>query len=231
MTVKRTSLPRIVKIPAEVRAADALRSQIVEGQFPPGSRITEVQLAEEMGLSRATIRTALHELANEGLLTLVPYTGWTVIELGVEDVWELYTLRAAVERLAAQLAARSQGKERHELLGVAFEKLARACENGNHSQIAEADFGFHKAIVDAASHRRLSAQYGLIEQQIRVYIRSSDALIANPSEIIAQHKPMCEAILAGKAEEAGRLAEEHNLTEGEKLSHSLSASSGQASPE
>lgn len=221
MTAKRSSLPRIIKIPAEVRAADALRSQIVEGQLPPGSRITEVQLAEEMGLSRATIRTALHELANEGLLKLVPYTGWTVIELSVEDVWELYTLRAAVERLAAQLAAKSQALEGRALIDASFEELARACESGNTSQIAEADFGFHKAIVDAASHRRLSAQYGLIEQQIRVYIRSSDALIANPSEIIAQHRPMYETILAGKAEEAGKLAEEHNLTEGEKLGQSL----------
>ena len=223
MTVKRTSLPRIIKIPAEVRATDALRSQIVEGQIPPGYRITEVQLAEEMGLSRATIRTALHELANEGLLTLVPYTGWTVIELDSKDVWELYTLRAAVERMAAQLAAKSQGKEQRTLLSAALEKLAQACERGSASQIAEADFGFHKAIVDAACHRRLSAQYALIEQQIRVYIRSSDALIAHPSEIIAQHKPMCDAILAYNAEEAGRLAEEHNLIEGEKLGRSLAA--------
>ncbi len=221
MTAKRTSLPKIVKVSAEVRATEALRTQIIEGLLPPGSRVTEVQLSEEMGLSRATIRAALHELANERLLTLIPYTGWTVIELGVEDVWELYTLRAAVERLAAQLAAKPQKEERHAQIKAALEKLARECALGNPSQIAEADFGFHKAIVDAAGHRRLSAQYGLIEQQIRVYIRSSDALIANPSEIIAQHRPMCEAILAGNVEEAGRLAEEHNLIEGEKLGKSI----------
>lgn len=223
MTTKRTSLPRIVKVPAEARAAEALRGQIIDGQLAPGSRITEAQLAEEMGLSRATIRTALHDLANEGLLTLVPYTGWTVIELSAEDVWELYTVRAAIERTAAQLAAKSQRKEHRALLGAAFENLARACERGNPPHIAEADFAFHKAIVDAACHRRLSAQYGLIEQQIRVYIRSSDALIADPSEIIAQHKPMRDAILSNNAEEAGRLAEDHNLIEGEKLGKSLAA--------
>lgn len=220
MTTKRTSFPRIEKIPAEVRAAGVLRNQIVEGLLPPGSRITEVHLAAEMGLSRTTIRTALHELANEGLLTLVPYTGWTVIKLDEKDVWELYTLRAAVERLAAQLMARLQEEERTALI-VPFEGLENACQNGDPLQIAEADFTFHKAIVDAASHRRLSAQYGLIEQQIRVYIRSSDALITHPSEIITQHKPMLDAILAGMAEKAGQLAEEHNLVEGEKLSQSL----------
>lgn len=220
MPTKRTSLPRIEKIPAEVRAADALRNQIIKGLLPPGSRITEVQLAEAMGLSRTTIRTALHELANEGLLTLVPYTGWTVIELDEKDVWELYTLRAAVERLATQLAARLPEQERAKLIPT-FDKLDRTCKSGDPMQIADADFAFHKAIVDAASHRRLSAQYGLIEQQIRVYIRSSDALIAHPSEIIAQHQPILDAIIAGEAEKAGQLAEEHNLVEGEKLGRFL----------
>jgi len=221
LTKKRTSLPRIVKISAEVQATEALRAQIIEGLLPPGSRITEVQLSEEMGISRATIRAALHELAKEGLLTLVPYTGWTVIELDGEDVWELYTLRAAVERLAAHLAAKRPQDEPHVQIRAAFERLARECARGSPSEMAEADFAFHKAIVDAASHRRLSAQYALIEQQIRVYIRSSDALVADPSEIIAQHTPMYEAILDGDADKAGCLAEQHNLTEGQKLGHFL----------
>ena len=164
---KRPTLPRIVKVSAEVRATEALRTQIVEGLLAPGSRVTEVQLSDEMGLSRATIRAALHELAKEGLLTLVPYTGWTVIELTKEDVWELYTLRSAVERLAAQLAARATGGNQHTLISVALDKLAQECARCDPAGIANADFSFHKAIVDAASHRRLSAQYALIEQQIR----------------------------------------------------------------
>lgn len=218
---KWQSFPRIAKMPAEVRATEALRGQIIGGLLPPGSRITEIKVSQDMGLSRATVRTALHQLAKEGLLNLVPYTGWTVIELTREDVWELYTLRSAVERLAAQLAATRADSGSLNRVNAAFLRLEREVGRGDSLAIADADFSFHKAIVDAAAHSRLTMQYAVIEQQIRVYIRSSDALIADPSEIIAQHRPMHEAILARHAAEAGRLAEEHNLTEGEKLVQSL----------
>lgn len=157
-----------------------LRARIIEGAIPAGARLTEVQISDEMGLSRATVRTALHQLAQEGLVSLVPYTGWTVVKLSQQDIWELYTLRAAVERLAAGLAATNGEADRIADVRKAFHALEAACERKGADEIAEADFGFHKSIVEAAGHSRLRAQYGLIEHQIRVYIRSSDALIADP---------------------------------------------------
>ncbi|GGF68657.1 GntR family transcriptional regulator [Azorhizobium oxalatiphilum] len=217
---ERPALPKIVKVSAEARAIEALRSQIITGMLPAGARITEVQLSGEMGLSRATVRTALHELQKEGLLRLKPYTGWTVIQLTRQDVWELYTLRSAVERLASQLAAGAPMEQRTRIQ-AAFDNLADACVDASAARIAEADFCFHHAIVDAASHSRLSAQYELIAQQIRVYIRSSDALIPDPADILSQHAPILNAILSGDSAEAGRLAEEHNLVEGEKLGQSI----------
>lgn len=211
----------VVKIPVETKATDALRDSIVTGMIAPGSRITEIRLSEEMKLSRATIRTALHQLATEGLISLVPYTGWTVVPLTSQDVWELYTLRSSLERLAAQLAAKTIDKAQSATLARAFGALVKECGRGNRNQIAEADFALHKAIIALAGHRRLGSQYRVIGQQIRMYIRSSDALIMRPSIIVDQHKPIVDAILAGDAEEAGRLSEEHNLTEGEKLSNHL----------
>ncbi|MGU3492646.1 GntR family transcriptional regulator [Xanthobacteraceae bacterium A53D] len=214
----RASLPKVVKVSAEARATELLRQQIVEGLIPAGCRVTEAQFSAEMGLSRATIRTALHELQKEGLLKLTPYTGWTVIQLTRQDVWELYTLRSAVERLASQLVAGSTADDGRSQVDAAFRRLEAACTSASPSLIAEADFSFHAAIVDAAGHTRLREQYGMIAQQIRVYIRSSDALIADPLEILAQHRPIRDAIIGGDAMEAARLAEAHNLSEGEKLS-------------
>jgi DNA-binding FadR family transcriptional regulator len=54
-----------------------------------------------------------------------------------------------------------------------------------------------------------------------MYIRSSDALVSKPAIIVDQHRPIVKAILAGDAEKAGRLSEEHNLLEGKKLSDHL----------
>jgi DNA-binding GntR family transcriptional regulator len=217
----------IVKMPVEVQATDALRESIVTGAIAPGSRITEFNLAEQMNLSRATVRTALHQLSKEGLIVLQPYTGWKVVALSAQDVWELYTLRSAVERLAGRLVAtklaqgRNEGTER--ALQRVFDALAAACATGDNDAIAEADFAFHKVIIAETGHSRLASQYSLIEQQIRMYIRSSDKLVDEPRQIIEQHRPILASILRGDADEAGQLSEAHNLSEGEKLSTHLAA--------
>ena len=213
----RLKIPRVVKMPIEVQATGALREAIVTGAIPAGERITEIQISQQMNLSRATVRTALHQLAKEGLLTLVPYTGWTVVSLTSHDVWELYTLRSSVERLAAQLVASAITPAKVERLDGAFNVLVQACKSGNAGRVGEADFGLHKEIVVLAEHGRLAAQYALIEQQARMYIRFSDALMAAPRKLIDQHRPMVAAIRAGDAEAAGRLSEEHALTVGENL--------------
>ena len=71
----------------DVRAATVIRQRIVGGQLAPGTRLTEMNLAEELALSRGTIRAALHQLVGEGLVDQVPYTGWAVARLGTRDLW------------------------------------------------------------------------------------------------------------------------------------------------
>ena len=103
-----TVLAPITRRSAESLALDRLRQAIIGGALPAGSRLTEMALAEQLATSRATIRTALHHLVAEGLAVQVPYTGWMVTSLTANDAWELVTLRASFESLAASLAA-----ERH----------------------------------------------------------------------------------------------------------------------
>ena len=212
-----SKFPRIEKQPADARTLAVLRNMIIEGVLTPGSRVTEVLISGEMGVSLATVRTALHQLAKEGLVSLTPYTGWTVVTFSPKDIWELYTLRAAVERLAAQLVAENGDPHQARIIDEAIKNLERACRGCNGNDIAQADFAFHHAIVQASNHGRLQEQYGLIEHQIRVYIASSDALIAHPSEILAQHEPIAAAILDRDPALAAALSESHNLLEGKKL--------------
>jgi DNA-binding GntR family transcriptional regulator len=198
-----------------------LRESILSGVILPGARITEVQLAEETGLSRATIRAALHQLEKEGLTTLIPYTGWTVISLSSSDVWELYTLRSSFERLAARLIANNLDNVKTDTITRGFEVLADACERNDVNAIADADFALHKKLIELSGHGRMLMQYEVIERQIRLFIMSSDSLIQDSQEILNQHRPIIEAILSGNAEEAGRLSEHHNLSEGQKLNEHL----------
>src|SRR5215813_15276740 len=91
----------------DVQAADALREEIVAGRLAPAARLTEIELAEKLALSRGTIRSALRTLVAEGLVVQSPYSGWHVADLSARDVWELFTLRAALDGLGARLLAES----------------------------------------------------------------------------------------------------------------------------
>jgi DNA-binding GntR family transcriptional regulator len=215
------AIPKIVKQSMGAQAVDVLRQAITLGNLPAGARITEIQLSEHLDLSRATVRAALHQLAKEGLTKLVPYTGWTVVALTSKDAWELYTLRSSLERLAAQLVASNLDRRKHKVITSRFTALQKCCSGSNAEATAEADFAFHKAIIDLSEHGRLQAQYETVERQIRIFIRSSDELVSDGQALIEQHRPIVEALLAKNVDEAGRLSEAHNMTEGSKLTAHL----------
>jgi DNA-binding GntR family transcriptional regulator len=214
------AVQKVQKRSTEVQAADSLRDAILSGAIPLGARLTEISAAQQLGVSRSTIRTAFHQLVQEGLIIQTPYTGWSVMELSSVDAWEVYTLRSSLEALAARLVANrvSSGgvNGKTTLAGVerSFEHLRQACMGGDAADIAAADMDLHRSIVKLSGHARLADQYLRIQHQITIYIRSSDALVTKSDEIIAQHTPLIEAIRTGDAEMAMRAAMEHNESEG-----------------
>jgi DNA-binding GntR family transcriptional regulator len=174
-----------------------------------------MELATGLSLSRGTVRAALQRLMSEGLVVQKPYSGWEVARLSSRDAWELYTLRASLEGLAAQLAAGNP--QRRKPIEAAFEKLKTAAKSRNQKQITDADLDLHKAIVVLANHNRLSSQYGFVGQQVRMYMASSNAILEKPELIIGNHEKLVAALLKGNAVAAERHAREHNKASGERL--------------
>lgn len=213
----KPSLKPIAKRSVEDLTTEVIRAEILSGALRSGSRLTEMQLSGQLEVSRATIRTALHQLVSEDLVVQVPYTGWMVASLTAEDAWELYTLRGSLESLGARLAARNLTVEGRRDIEEALAGLRRTARRKSAADIAEADFAFHKQIILLARHVRLTRQYNLVEQQVRLSILSSNALLGDLTSVVAQHEPIAQAILNGSADEAARLAEAHNHSEGEKL--------------
>ena len=207
--------PTITKRSLDKQAADILRHRIISGVFASGARLVEADLSKEMSLSRGTVRAALNDLVRDGLVKQTAYTKWVVAEISATDAWELFTLRSALEGLGARLAAtRITAAASERLLGI-FEDLKEASRSGQWGALTKADFGLHKAIIEIAGHGRLAEQYRLIEQQIRMLIGSSNALVPTTEEVVAQHRPMVEAIVTGDAGRAEQLARDHNLQEGQ----------------
>ncbi len=181
----------VARRPLDRRAADMLREQILGGAFPPGHRLVEAGLAEQLSVSRGTVRAALSELAHEGLVQQVAYTKWLVPELSAHDVWELYTLRSSLEGLAAGLAAAQAKHQKTTALEEAFARLETAVAGQRRGAAAAADSALHKTIVALSGHRRLVEHYRIIEQQVQRYIASSNALLADPGDLVTQHARRC----------------------------------------
>jgi DNA-binding GntR family transcriptional regulator len=215
----KTKQPRpVARLSAEDQATDSLRDFLLSGAVQPGARVTEIALADQMGVARATLRTGLHRLAGEGILVQIPYTGWQVAELQANDVWELWTLRGSLESLAAKLAAESSDPAVKAGIEAAYGELVAACAKGNMDKISERDFALHRKMIELSGHSRLQRQYQLVEQQVKLYIATSNSLVADhPEDIVEQHRPMIEALLARKSQRAAQEAWLHNETEGRRL--------------
>jgi DNA-binding GntR family transcriptional regulator len=194
----------------DVQAADVLREQILAGTLPPGSRLLEIELSEQLNLSRGTIRSALQQLTYEGLVVQYPYRGCTVCGLSSQDAWELCTLRQALESLAARIAAEGITSSQAKVLEAALQKIVQAAQKGSWSEVAAADFALHQTIIEFSNHRRLQQQYKFVEQQIRLYIISCNALHIDLNDIVEEHQRLVNAIVTGDANLAEQIAKEHN---------------------
>ncbi len=214
--------PSIIPRSLDAQVADLLRNEILSGALSPGSRLLEVDLSDRLNLSRGTIRSALQQLTYEGLVVQFPYRGCIVAGLTAQDAWELYTLRNALESLAARLAAETMTLEKAAVLEAALQELIQTTKTADWQAIADADFALHTTIFQLSGHRRLQQQYQIVGHQIRLYIASCNALQADLPEIVAQHIDLVKAICSGDANLAEQIAREHN-TEGQALIDQLQA--------
>lgn len=229
--VSTRRLQPIKRQPAEKLTANELRRLITTGELPAGSRITEVSLAEQFDVSRGTLRIALHHLSQEGLIVQTPYTGWAVMSILPQDVWELYTLRATLESMAGRLATERLTPDGATALQAAFRQLRLARRNGEPQQVVvERDFEIHKTIVELAGHKRLREQYRMVEQQIRLFVASTYVESKDPNTTLEHHGAIVDAILHKDAPEATRLLEEHSIGEGQRLFTQLSAVLSESKP-
>jgi DNA-binding GntR family transcriptional regulator len=213
----------------EAQAADVLRRQIVSGELRAGERLLEIALAASLGLSRGTIRAALRRLIEEGLVCHVPYTGYQVIDLSDQDLWELYTLRSALECLATRLAAERIDAEGARRLRAAFAQLQAAAAQRDHESADRLDRELHKLIVQLAGHERLLQHYLRVENQFRVYIALSNRAV-DAAEICESHRELVASICAGDAEGAERLAGA-NIVPPERLAAAMGRVGSTSNPE
>jgi DNA-binding GntR family transcriptional regulator len=134
---------------AQQHAVDALRRLVVSGVLRPGARVNQEDLAAELGLSVAPVREALRVLEQEGQLTYLPRRGYFVTRLRIEDLEEIYALRALLEERAARHALPHLDDEALERARDAARACLDAAQAGDVAAELAANRRFHFGLLEA----------------------------------------------------------------------------------
>lgn len=194
------------------RATRELRDRILTGVLPPGARIDLDAITEEFDTSRTPVREALLELSFEGLVTIAPRSGITVIGVQGEDVMDSFTILGVLTGQAAAWAAeRSTKAEVEHLRKLAAEVAAHSGED----RIGEANWRFHQEIHRAAHSARLLAQ---LKQAARVVPTNFLTVFPDHEKhSLDEHDQLLDAIADRDSEQARDIAERHVLEAGRSL--------------
>lgn len=134
-----------------------LRDGIAQGHLAPGERLKERVLCELMGVSRTSLREALRELENEGLVTSVLNRGIIVATIDPSIARSTFELREALEVLAVRLFVERADDGHQVAFAKAFKSLQDAYASGETPRILESKVGFYDAILDGTENPLLSA--------------------------------------------------------------------------
>jgi DNA-binding GntR family transcriptional regulator len=186
---------------------DLLVQRILEGHYDPGQRLIELRIAEELGVSQGPVREALRELEILRLVESEPFRGARVRALRADEITESYPVRAALEELAAKLAA-AWLAGRAAPLRAEIDAMRTAAGAGDLRAFVRHDVAFHRVFVEASANRTLVDVW----ESLHVDLRTRFTLIQrleDLAEVAESHAPLMEALDAGEAELAGRLVREH----------------------
>jgi len=199
LSVSRTSLRTQIK--------EILLARILNGEYKPGDRLVEMQIAQELGTSQAPVRESLRELEALGFVESEAYRGTRVREVTKAELTEIYPVRAALEEVAARVAAlRLAGNV--EALEAELDAMHREAKNGDLYEQVRHDVEFHRLIVEASGNRVLIEVWKSLRIEARTLI-SAIATDLDPDELAERHRPVLEALAAGDSEQAGTLIRQH----------------------
>lgn len=191
------------------QAFEALRTAILDDQYPPGTELQEVALAASFGISRGPVREALGRLSAEGLVTIRPRRGAIVTALNKKEFLEAYQVREALEVLAIRLAVRNRPDELLAALEKYVEGMDAAAADDDIDAFFELNSAFHNACVEASGNQRLMHVHAQVVGTMRRYRRRSLQLRGDLQPSIAEHRLIVDAVRAGDGDRAALLLAEH----------------------
>lgn len=186
-----------------------LRNAILSGRYMHGERIVEQDLATELGVSRGPIRTALRQLNDEGLVTLLPRRGARVVMLSPDDVRETVAIRAALEPVAVRFLLERQDPELLRPLEASVQRLHEAAAQGDWASAVREDMHFHALVYELCGQRRLLRIWESLNIPVLHTFRLNRQFYYNIEQVPHRHDQLLEVYKSGDIDRAEAAARDH----------------------
>ena len=211
------NLQKVKRQPIANQVYEAVREAIFRGDMVSGSHLSEVDLSEQLGVSRAPIREALLQLEAEGIVKLVPNKGAFVRGLSYKEIEEIYTTRSLLEGYAAGLAADHASPSDINKIVKAAEKAKQMAGTGDLKKTLDADFNFHRLVWNVSGHSLIESILEKLESQIRAFMVVQAPLYGELLNSVLDHQELADAIKNGDSSAARKIMRSHITTAGEKV--------------
>ncbi len=185
---------------------DTLREAIVLGALPPGERLVQTELAEELSVSVTPVREALRDLVNEGLVAFDPHRGATVRVVDVDEARDIWDLRLVLEPLAMRWAARSATPAQLEQAARLHDRLDA---EQDHTRWLELHRSLHLVLIDACGSPRLAEILRNLRNASGPF---QSAVIREHLDVSAPHaghRSLLDALASGDEDAAARFMLDH----------------------
>ena len=187
-----------------------LLDRIMSGQYEPGGRIVELQLAKELGMSQSPIREALRDLAAAGVITIHPRRGARVRMPSAKELADVSIVRAEIDALAARLTAGVMSESTLATLQDLVDAMLASLGSGDFLAVTEADVQFHRVIAQTAGNQALVSAFDHLAPFGRTFITLNLPNV-DVRDLLQEHVGILDALRDGDAERASKAAREHQL--------------------
>ncbi len=184
-----------------------LRDEIIRGDLVPGQRLRLEEIAARFDVSTMPVREALHNLETEGLVTIFPHRGTVVTKLSVDDLQDIYDIRAVLERMAARLAVPLMT----EATLAELRSLARQMDEhlGELVTLVKLNHQFHSTLYAASGRSHLCELIDMLRYRTQHYLHAFITNLGGMPQAQVEHWAILEACERGDIEQTGALTHDH----------------------
>lgn len=196
---------------------ERMKDDVLTGHLPPGTKLTERELAERYQASRTPVREALKQLVSSQLAVNVPYHGVHVRTVSLEFARDIYEVRAGLEGLAGSLAAQRAGRQELEQLESIYAEIEELSEKAVdrqelRDQIMRLNTKFHSTVARSARNPVLLKKIDELWISVNLVRFTVWQTVDRIESSRIEHLEILETIKAGDSRRAQELCYEHSLT-------------------